>query len=399
MDLKAQYASIKKEIDDAVAGVLASQRFVLGPAVEACEDDVARYCGCAHAVGVSSGTDALLAALMAERIRPGDEVITTPFTFFSTAGVVARLGAFPVFADIDPATFNIDPAEIEYCITERTRAIVPVHLFGQVADMDPVMEIAERHGLFVVEDAAQAMGAERDGRRAGSFGHYGCFSFFPSKNLGGYGDGGMVVTQDEDRAARLRAIRVHGETRKYHHHMIGGNFRLDALQAAVVSAKLPHLDAWSDARARNAALYARTFGEMPARIRDRVRLPQVVTGRHVFNQFVVRVPNRDQVQARLAAAGVGSAVYYPVPLHLQRCFGPLGYIRSDLPEAAKAADEVLALPVYPELTEAQIRYVAEALAAAVDKADSGAESCTPGRDGRQDAGRTGRGGANEGTRG
>ena len=371
LDLKAQYASIKDEIDNAVADVLASQRFVLGPAVEACEEEVARYCGCAHAVGASSGTDALLAVLMAERIRPGDEVITTPFTFFSTAGVVARLGAVPVFADIDPATFNIDPAKIEARVTERTRAIVPVHLFGQIADMDPVTEIAEHHGLLVVEDAAQAIGAERDGRRAGSFGHYGCFSFFPSKNLGGYGDGGMVTTNDEDRAARLRAIRVHGEARKYHHHVVGGNFRLDALQAAVLSAKLPHLDAWSDARARNAALYARIFGEMPARIRDRVRLPQVGSGRHVFNQFVVRVPNRDRVQARLAAAGVGCAVYYPVPLHLQRCFATLGYARGDLPEAEKAADEVLALPVYPELSEAQVRYVAEAVAAAVDRPTPG----------------------------
>lgn len=371
LDLKAQYASIKDEIDNAVADVLASQRFVLGPAVEACEEEVARYCGCAHAVGASSGTDALLAVLMAERIRPGDEVITTPFTFFSTAGVVARLGAVPVFADIDPATFNIDPAKIEARVTERTRAIVPVHLFGQIADMDPVTEIAEHHGLLVVEDAAQAIGAERDGRRAGSFGHYGCFSFFPSKNLGGYGDGGMVTTNDEDRAARLRAIRVHGEARKYHHHVVGGNFRLDALQAAVLSAKLPHLDAWSDARARNAALYARIFGETPARIRDRVRLPQVEPGRHVFNQFVVRVPNRDRVQARLAAAGVGCAVYYPVPLHLQRCFATLGYARGDLPEAEKAADEVLALPVYPELSEAQVRYVAEAVAAAVDRPTPG----------------------------
>ena len=369
LDLKAQYASIKDDIDAAVAGVVSSQRFVLGPAVEACEEEMARYCGCAHAVGVSSGTDALLAALMAESVGPGDEVITTPFTFFSTAGAVARLGAVPVFVDIDPVTFNIDPRDIEARVTERTRAVVPVHLFGQMAEMDPVMEIAERHDLVVVEDAAQAVGAERGGSRAGSLGHYGCFSFFPSKNLGGYGDGGMVTTQDEGRAARLRAIRVHGEARQYHHHVVGGNFRLDALQAAVVSAKLPYLDAWSDARARNAARYARFFGEMPARIRRRVRLPQAVADRHVFNQFVIRVPNRDQVRDDLAAAGIGCAVYYPVPLHLQRCFSGLGYARGDLPESEQAADEVLALPVYPELSEAAVRYVAEAVGRAVDRPD------------------------------
>lgn len=367
LDLKAQYASIKDEVDAAVAGVVSSQRFVLGPAVEACEKDLARYCGCAHAVGVSSGTDALMAVLMAEGIGPGDEVITTPFTFFATAGAVARLGAVPVFVDIDPVTFNIDPGGIEARVTERTRAIVPVHLFGQMAEMEPVMEIAERRGLLVVEDAAQAVGAERGGSRAGSVGHYGCFSFFPSKNLGGYGDGGMVATQDEGRAARLRAVRVHGEVRKYRHHVVGGNFRLDALQAAVVSAKLPHLDGWTDARARNAARYARFFGEMPARVRRRVRLPQVVADRHVFNQFVIRVPDRDQVRDDLASAGVGCAVYYPVPLHLQPCFSALGYARGDLPESEKAADEVLALPVYPELSEAQVRYVAEAVGRAVDR--------------------------------
>ncbi|MDE2865003.1 MAG: DegT/DnrJ/EryC1/StrS family aminotransferase [Gemmatimonadota bacterium] len=369
LDLAAQYASIKPEIDAALDRVVASQRFVLGPVVKACEEMVADYVGSAHGIGVSSGTDALLVALMAEDIGPGDEVITTPFSFFATAGAISRVGATPVFVDIDPATFNIDPALIKDRITARTRAILPVHLFGQMAEMAPIMEIARRHGLAVIEDAAQAIGAHHDGYTAGSVGHYGCFSFYPTKNLGGYGDGGMVVTDDPARAERLRALRVHGETTRYHHRFVGGNFRLDALQAAVIHAKLSHLDRWTDARIANAALYRSLLGDSAtARADDRAApgpttlvLPRVVTDRHVFNQFVVRVADRDRVQARLTAAGIGTAIYYPVPLHLQECFAELGYRPGDLPNAERAANEVLALPIFPELTAGQIRHVAQNL--------------------------------------
>ena len=392
LDLAAQYASIKPEIDAAIDRVVASQRFVLGPVVQACEEAVAAYVGSAHGIGVSSGTDALLVALMAEDIGPGDEVVTTPFSFFATAGAIARVGATPVFVDIDPATFNIDPTLIEDRITARTRAILPVHLFGQMAEMTPIMEIARRRGLAVIEDAAQAIGARHDRHGAGTVGHYGCFSFYPTKNLGGYGDGGIVVTDDPVRAEKLRALRVHGETAPYHHRIVGGNFRLDALQAAVIHAKLPHLDRWTDARIANAALYRRLLGGSAAAKTETAAtkvqtadgpadadaldapnaggptspatlvLPQVLTERHVFNQFVVRVSNRDRVQARLAAAGIGTAIYYPVPLHLQECFAELGYRAGDLPNAERAANEVLALPIFPELTARQIRYVAQNMA-------------------------------------
>ena len=365
LDLKPQYAAVKDEIDAAIAGVVDSQRFVLGPVVEACEEAVAAYCGCAHGVGVSSGTDALLLALMAEGIGAGDEVVVTPFTFFATAGAVARVGAKPVFADIDPSTFNIDPSQIEAKVTRRTRAVIPVHLFGQMAEMGPIMEIAERRGLVVVEDATQAIGAERNGRRAGSVGHYGCFSFFPTKNLGAFGDGGMITTSDPARRSTLKALRVHGEHRRYHHRTVGGNFRLDALQAAVVLAKLPHLDGWTEARRRNAALYRRLVGEAPEEARARIALPREAPGRHVYNQFVVQVPRRDLVKERLAVAGVGSGVYYPVPLHLQECFADLGHEPGDLPASERAAAEVLALPVFPELSDAAVGHVAHALADAV----------------------------------
>ena len=390
LDLAAQYASIKPEIDAAIDRVVASQRFVLGPVVQACEEAVAAYVGSAHGVGVSSGTDALLVALMAEDIGPGDEVVTTPFSFFATAGAISRVGATPVFVDIDPATFNIDPTLIEDRITARTRAILPVHLFGQMAKMAPIMEIARRCGLAVIEDAAQAIGARHDGQNAGASGHYGCFSFYPTKNLGGYGDGGIVVTNDPARAEKLRALRVHGETTRYHHRVVGGNFRLDALQAAVIHAKLPHLDRWTDARIANAALYRPLLGGSAAAkvetadgpadagARDAPNaggptspttlvLPHVLTERHVFNQFVVRVADRDRVQARLAAAGIGTAIYYPVPLHLQECFTGLGYRPGDLPNAERAASEVLALPIFPELTARQIRYVARNMADAAKR--------------------------------
>lgn len=361
LDLAGQYASIKPEIDSALARVVDSQRFVLGPVVEACEDAVAAYVGSAHGVGVSSGTDALLVALMAEDIGTGDEVVTTPFSFFATAGAICRVGATPVFVDIDPVTFNIDPALIESKVTARTRAIIPVHLFGQMAEMAPIMEIAGRHGLVVIEDAAQAIGARHNGRRAGSIGHYGCFSFFPTKNLGGYGDGGIVVTHDPARAETLRALRVHGETSRYHHRFVGGNFRLDALQAAVIGAKLPHLDRWTDARIDNASLYHSLLRDVAARRPNAVALPRTVTGRHVFNQFVVRTAERGRVQRHLTAAGIGTAIYYPLPLHLQECFAGLGYRPGDLPVSERAAREVLALPVFPELTAEQIRHVAQTL--------------------------------------
>jgi len=362
LDLAAQYASIKPEIDAALDRVVASQRFVLGPVVQACEEAVADYVGSAHGIGVSSGTDALLVALMAEDIGPGDEVVTTPFSFFATAGAISRVGATPVFVDIDPATFNIDPGLIEDRITVRTRAILPVHLFGQMAGMAPIMEIAGRHGLAVIEDAAQAIGARNDGRSAGTVGHYGCFSFYPTKNLGGYGDGGIVVTDDPACAENLRALRVHGETTRYHHRIVGGNFRLDALQAAVILAKLPHLDRWTDARIANAGLYRRLLGDSTtARTESAttLALPQVATERHVFNQFVVRVADRDRVRERLTAAGIGTAIYYPRPLHLQECFAALGYRPGDLPNAERAAKEVLALPIFPELRAEQIRHVAQ----------------------------------------
>lgn len=361
LDLTAQYAALKDELDTAVARVVDSQRFVLGPVVEACEEAVASHVGARHGIGVSSGTDALLLALMAEEIGPGDEVITTPFSFFATAGVITRVGATPVFADVDPVTLNLDATCVARRITDRTRAIIPVHLFGQMAEMAPITAAARARGIAVIEDAAQAIGARHAGRRAGSIGDYGCFSFFPTKNLGGWGDGGMIVTSDAARAERLRALRVHGETVKYHHRLVGGNFRLDALQAAVLRAKLPHLERWTESRIANATLYSSLLGPAAESAGERLRLPQVVTGRHVFNQYVIRVEDRDRVRAALEAAGIGTAIYYPLPLHLQECFEGLGYRAGDLPVSERAAGRVLALPVFPELTEAQIHYVASTL--------------------------------------
>jgi dTDP-4-amino-4,6-dideoxygalactose transaminase len=357
LDLKAQYLSIKTEVDSAIAEVMESQHFILGPKVDECEKAVARYSGCSHAIGVSSGSDALLACLMSEGIGPGDEVITTPYTFFATAGAIARLGATPVFVDIDPATYNFDASRVADKVTGRTRAIIPVHLYGQMADMDAVMNVAVKHGLVVIEDAAQAIGAEHKGRRAGSIGHYGCLSFFPSKNLGAAGDGGMIVTNDADRAEKLKCLRAHGSKPKYHHRMIGGNFRLDAIQAAIVGAKLPHLDKWTAARQRNAKRYDSFLAaaEVP------VVLPLVATGRHIFNQYVIRVPNRDTLQAALQRRDVATEVYYPIPMHLQECFGYLGHSVGAFPESERAARESLAIPVHPELTEPQARYVVDCI--------------------------------------
>jgi dTDP-4-amino-4,6-dideoxygalactose transaminase len=361
LDLKAQYLAIKAEVDAAIAEVMESQHFILGPKVEQCEKAIAQYCGSSHAVGVSSGSDALLACLMAENIGAGDEVITTPYTFFATAGAIARVGATPIFVDIDPATYNMDASQIASKVTARTRGIIPVHLYGQMADMVGVMRVAERHGLVVIEDGAQAIGAEHGGRRAGSIGHYGCFSFFPSKNLGAAGDGGMVVTNDAQRAEKLRCLRAHGSKPKYHHKMIGGNFRLDAIQAAVVSAKLPYLDEWTAARQRNATRYDRLFTSAGLAI----GLPKVATDRHIFNQYVIRVSHRDQLQADLRKRGVGTEVYYPIPMHLQECFAYLGHGVGAFPQSERAAKETFALPIHPELTEEQARYVVECVCDAV----------------------------------
>ena len=371
LDLKTQYRSIRAEIEAAVAPVVGSQRFVLGPVVEECEAAVAEYAGSRFGIGVSSGTDALLVALMAEGIGPGDEVITTPFSFFATAGAVVRLGATPVFADIDPATFNIDPSAVERLVTAGTRAIVPVHLYGQMADMGAIMATARRHGLAVVEDAAQALGGARAGARAGSAGHYGCFSFYPTKNLGCFGDGGMVVTSDPERAAMVRELRVHGEGAGYVHRVVGGNFRLDALQAAVVSAKLPRLDGWNRTRLANAGRYDELLGDFSARHPELLELPVNRAQRHVFHHYVARVARRDQVRDELAAAGIETAVHYPVPLHLQECFRALGHARGDFPESELAAKRVLALPVHPELSDRQIVHVADKLRAVLSKPSSG----------------------------
>jgi dTDP-4-amino-4,6-dideoxygalactose transaminase len=370
LDLKAQYQAIKADVDAAVAEVLESQHFILGPKVDECEKAIARYCGCSRGIGVSSGSDALLACLMAENIGPGDEVMTTPYTFFATVGAIARVGATPVFVDIDPKTYNIDPSQLASKVTVRTRAIIPVHLYGQMAEMDAVMSLADAHDLIVIEDAAQAIGAEYKGRRAGSIGHYGCVSFFPSKNLGAAGDGGMIVTNDAERAERLACLRSHGSKPKYHHKIIGGNFRLDAIQAAIVSAKLPHLDAWTTARQRNAKNYEHLFEAAgltkSANGSVLVRLPPVATDRHIFNQFVIRVSRRDELKAALQARGIGTEVYYPVPMHLQECFAYLGHRPGAFPESEAAARETLALPIHPELTEAQARYVVECVGDFVD---------------------------------
>jgi dTDP-4-amino-4,6-dideoxygalactose transaminase len=361
LDLKAQYQTIKADIDAEVAEVFESQYFILGPKVQELETSIARYCSTPHAVGVSSGTDALIIALMSEGIGAGDEVITTPFTFFATAGSIHRVGAKPVFVDIDPVSFNIDPAKIEAAITDRTKAILPVHLFGQMADMDPILDIARAHKLPVIEDAAQAIGAEYKGKRAGSLGAYGCFSFFPSKNLGGAGDGGIVSVTDEDRYQRLVKNRVHGGTQMYHHESVGGNFRLDALQAAVVKVKLRHLDGWTEGRQANASAYDALLSDAGLTEKG-VILPKVVTDRHIFNQYTLRVPKRDELMAHLRERGIGCSVYYPLSMHQQECFSYLGYSEGEFQESEKAANEVISLPIYPELTREQLEEVVAGVA-------------------------------------
>ena len=357
LDLKQQYAALAHEILPAVEQVLASQMLINGPAVSDFEKAVAAYAHCAQAVGVSSGTDALLCALMALCIGPDDEVITSPFTFFATAGCIWRVGAKPVFADIDPQTFNINPAAIEAAVTPRTRAIMPVHLFGQMADMDAIMAIARRHNLAVIEDAAQSIGATYRGRQSGSIGTAGCFSFFPSKNLGGAGDGGMIVTQDNALAQRLRMFRNHGMEPKYYHACIGGNFRLDTIQAAYLHIKLKHLDAWSAKRRENAALYTALLADCPA-VRTPIIAPENVS---IFNQYVIRTAKRDELKSYLATRGIGTEIYYPLCLHQQECFKSLGHRTGDFPFSEQAAAEVLAIPIYPELTHQQIHYVAQAI--------------------------------------
>jgi dTDP-4-amino-4,6-dideoxygalactose transaminase len=357
LDLKAQYAAIKNELNSAVLEVLESQHFILGPKVDECEKVIAAYSQCSFGIGVSSGSDALLACLMAEGIGPGDEVVTTPYTFFATVGAIARLGATPIFVDIDPATYNLDVAQLASKVNSKTRAIIPVHLYGQMADMDPIMQLAAEHGLAVIEDAAQAIGAEYKGRRAGSIGHYGCFSFFPSKNLGAAGDGGMIVTNDPARAEKLRIIRGHGSKPKYYHKVVGGNFRLDAIHAAVVTAKLPYLDQWTAARQNNAKRYDELF----AQANVPVELPSVQADRHIFNQYVIRTENRDELRTHLQKQGVGTEVYYPVPMHLQECFAYLGQNAGAFPESERAANETVALPIYPELSDAQAKWVVEAI--------------------------------------
>ena len=410
LDLKAQYQVIKDEIKEAMEEVLESQHFILGPKVEALEEAIASYCGCKYGVGVSSGTDALLIALMVKGIGPGEGVITVPYTFFSTAGCVYRLGARPFFVDIDPLTYNMSTHAIEAFIeaecdfdstvgalihkTSSTRigAIIPVHLYGQCAQMDRIMEMARGHNLVVIEDGAQAIGTEypylesEKPARAGSMGNFGCFSFFPSKNLGGFGDGGMVTTNEEEMAEKLKILRTHGSKPKYYHQLVGGNFRLDALQAAVLLVKLKYLDAWTNKRRQNAAYYNSLFQQSGLVEKGFVTPPQAVWENilseklsnqksetsnskfeirnsklmgHIYNQYVIRAKRRDELRASLKEHGVGTEIYYPLPLHLQSCFTELGYKEGDFPESEKAAAETLAIPIYPELEPAQQEYVVE----------------------------------------
>ena len=363
LDLEAQYRPLRDEILAAMTRVCDGQRFIMGPEVEALERELASYLDVREAIAVSSGTDAILAALMVLGIGPGDEVVTTTYSFFATAGCVARVGATPVFVDIDPVTFNLEPAAVRAALTPRTRAILPVHLYGLCADMDPIAAAAREHGIAVIEDAAQAIGATYKKRQAGSIGTIGCFSFFPSKNLGAFGDGGLVTTNDAALAHEIRLVRNHGAEPKYFHKRIGANFRLDALQAAVLRVKLPHLARWTAMRQANAARYDAL---LTSGISDRVAGPSVPPGcRHIFNQYIVRVPDRDRVRAFMADRGIGTEIYYPLPFHLQECFAGLGHHRGDFPHAEAAAASTLALPIYAELTAGQQAAVVGALADAI----------------------------------
>jgi dTDP-4-amino-4,6-dideoxygalactose transaminase len=361
LDLQAQYVSLRDDLREAVERVMSSQRFVLGDEVRQLENTIAGYCQTKHAIGCASGSDALLLALMALDVKAGDEVITTPFSFFATAACVARLGARPVFVDIDPATYNLDPSRVADAITPRTKVIMPVHIYGQCAPMDPLLELGKRRGIPIVEDAAQAIGAIDNGRRAGSMGVMGCFSFYPTKNLGGAGDGGIITTSDDNVTARLRRLRAHGGSTEYQHEEVGINSRLDELQAAVLRVKFPSLDRWSDERARKAEFYTELLNR--ANLSFPLTTPQVrPDGRHIFHQYVIRVPgNRDALMDHLKTCGVGSKVYYPIPLHRQECFSYLGYREGDFPQSESAARETIALPAYPELTDEQQVYVVESI--------------------------------------
>ena len=377
LDLKPQYRPLAAEIQAVIEKVCASQGFILGPAVKELEASVAAYSQCKYGIGVSSGTDALLLALMALEIGPGDEVITCPFTFFATAGTIARAGARPVFCDMDPVSFNLSPSAVATFLTQhcerrggdlinkitggRIKALMPVHLYGQTADMLPLVDLARDHGLRVIEDAAQAIGSEDvDHKRACSFGDVGCLSFFPTKNLGAFGDAGMCVTNDAALAERMDVLRVHGGKPKYYHSFIGGNFRIDEIQAAVLNVKLKHLDTWTSGRQENASFYDSAFAE--AKLGDAVQTPRAIRGaRHIYNQYVIRVRERDRLRAHMATAGVGSEIYYPIPLHLQKCFEYLGHNAGDFPHSEQAAAETLALPIYPELTEMQLQYVVDTI--------------------------------------
>ncbi|MGA2704246.1 MAG: DegT/DnrJ/EryC1/StrS family aminotransferase [Isosphaeraceae bacterium] len=368
LNLKAQYQSIRDEIEPVVRAVLESQMFVLGPEVTRLEAEVADYCGAASGIGCASGSDALLLPLLAIDVGPGAEVITTPYTFFATAGSIWRTGAKPVFVDIEPDTYNLDPVRIEAAITPRTKAIIPVHLYGQVAEMGPIQEIARRHGLTVLEDAAQAIGSAYHGTRAGTLGDVAAFSFYPSKNLGGFGDGGMVTTNHPQLARRMARLRVHGMEPKYHHHEVGFNSRLDALQAAVLRVKLRHLDAWTTLRRDVADRYRNLFGSHG--LEEMVGLPIERQGNyHVYNQFVIRVPAtlRDSLRDYLTGRKIGSEIYYPIPLHLQVCFASLGHKHGDFPHSEAAARETIALPIYPELTDAEQRYVVGSIRQFIDE--------------------------------
>jgi dTDP-4-amino-4,6-dideoxygalactose transaminase len=362
LDLQAQYLPLRQPLLDALIRVADSQRFIMGPEVEAFEREVAAVVDVRHAIGVSSGTDALLAALMALGIGPGDEVVTSTFSFFATAGCIARVGAKPVLVDIDPETFNIDVVAATRACTARTKALMPVHLFGQSADMSAVLALADEYNLKVIEDAAQAIGASDHGGKVGGIGNLGCFSFFPSKNLGGFGDAGLVTTNDDHLAHEVRLLRNHGMEPKYFHKTVGGNFRLDAIQAAVLRVKLPHLAGWTEGRRANAARYRQLF--LDAGLDGTVQLPSERPDRfHIYNQFVIRVADRNALKQHLDAASVGTEIYYPVPFHLQECFASLGYKQGDFPMAEQAADEVLALPIYPELSAEQQYFVVEQIAA------------------------------------
>jgi dTDP-4-amino-4,6-dideoxygalactose transaminase len=361
LDLRAQHEALRDQLREAMQTVMDSQQFVLGSEVEKIEKEIADYSRAKHAIGCGSGSDALLLSLMALDVKAGDEIVTTPFTFFATAGSIARLGARPVFVDIDARTYNIDPRRVKAAITERTRAIIPVHLYGQCADMDSLLEIGKQHNLPMVEDAAQAIGAEDQGRRAGSMGVVGCFSFYPTKNLGGAGDGGMLITDDETLADRLRRLRVHGGATEYHHNEVGINSRLDALQAAVLRVKLKYLDSWSEERRKKAALYTQLFEQ--ADLKVELSTPFVRSNaRHIFHQYVVRVPkHRDALIKHLSQHGVGTKIYYPIPLHRQECFQYLDYQEGAFPEAERTARETLALPCFPELSEEKQQYVVDTI--------------------------------------